>query len=308
MNGFDALPKPLMSLAPMDGVTDMAFRQIVRRLNPEVLLYSEFTNVEGMVHSPFVRSRLEFKPSELPYVVQIFGRDPKTFTTIAAELEDLGITGIDINMGCPSKRVVSGGNGAALIKEPDLAYQIVEACVKATRLPVSVKTRLGYAQADDLIPFVKGLESSGVKMLTIHGRTAKMGYRGEADWNPIYEAKQALSIPVIGNGDIKTLEQGQEQSAKLDGFMVGRAAVGNPWVFWEQEKRDQITLADKVDVMLEHFGLLREFQPEHKALVEFRKHLGGYLSGFRDAKSVRRTLMEADSEKDFTQRALALAS
>jgi len=299
---------PLMSLAPMDGVTDMAFRQVVRKLNPEVLLYSEFTNVEGMVHSPFVRSRLEFKKSELPYVVQIFGRDPKTFKTIARELDGMGVTGIDINMGCPSKRVVSGGNGAALIREPELAFEIVEACASSTSLPVSVKTRLGYYEGDDLITFAKGLESAGAKMLTIHGRTAKMGYRGEADWSPILDLKKAISIPVIGNGDIKSLEQGLLQSQALDGFMVGRAAVGNPWVFWPQEKRDQVTLADKIDVMLEHFSYLREFQEENKALIEFRKHLGGYLSGFRDAKSVRRTLMEADSEKDFTQRALALAS
>ncbi|OGG99809.1 MAG: hypothetical protein A2600_02595 [Candidatus Lambdaproteobacteria bacterium RIFOXYD1_FULL_56_27] len=308
MTKLQNLPRPLMALAPMDGVTDRAFRQIVRKLNPGVLLYSEFTNVNGIVHSSKVRERLLFEGAELPYVVQIFGRDPLLFAQIAREVQDLGITGIDINLGCPSKRVVSGGNGAALIKEPDLAFAIVEATAKATALPVTVKTRLGWADASTLVGFAKGLESAGASLITVHGRTAKMAYRGEADWEPIYELKKELKIPVLGNGDLRSLEQGMEQLKDLDGFMIGRAAVGNPWVFWPQEQRDKLTLKDKVDVMLEHFTLLRRYQSEHKTLVEFRKHLGGYLSGFRDAKALRRELMETQTEQDFTLAALRLAS
>ena len=308
MTKLQDLPRPLMALAPMDGVTDRAFRQIVRKLNPGVLLYSEFTNVNGIVHSSKVRERLLFEGAELPYVVQIFGREPALFAQIAREVEDLGITGIDINLGCPSKRVVSGGNGAALIKEPDLAFAIVEATAKATALPVTVKTRLGWADASTLVGFAKGLESAGASLITVHGRTAKMAYRGEANWEPIYELKKELKIPVLGNGDVKSLEQGMEQLKDLDGFMIGRAAVGNPWVFWPQAQRDQLTLKDKVEVMLEHFNLLRRYQSEHKTLVEFRKHLGGYLSGFRDAKALRRELMETQTEQDFTLRALRLAS
>ena len=308
MTKLQNLPRPLMALAPMDGVTDRAFRQIVRKLNPGVLLYSEFTNVNGIVHSSKVRERLLFEGAELPYVVQIFGRDPLLFAQIAREVQDLGITGIDINLGCPSKRVVSGGNGAALIKEPDLAFAIVEATAKATALPATVKTRLGWADASTLVGFAKGLESAGASLITVHGRTAKMAYRGEADWEPIYELKKELKIPVLGNGDLRSLEQGMEQLKDLDGFMIGRAAVGNPWVFWPQEQRDKLTLKDKVDVMLEHFTLLRRYQSEHKTLVEFRKHLGGYLSGFRDAKALRRELMETQTEQDFTLAALRLAS
>ncbi|OGG94781.1 MAG: hypothetical protein A2508_03800 [Candidatus Lambdaproteobacteria bacterium RIFOXYD12_FULL_49_8] len=292
----------------MDGVTDRAFRQVVRRLNPEVLLYSEFTSINGIEHSGQVRERLRFENMELPYLVQLFGREPALFAKIAQEISDQGISGIDINLGCPSKRIVQNGNGAALIKEPDLACQIVEATAKATHLPVTVKTRLGWSDAENLIPFAKSLESAGAQLITIHGRTAKMGYRGEADWEPIYELKKALSIPVLGNGDLRGGDQGKGQLKNLDGFMIGRASLGNPWVFWSEEKRAEVTLRDKIEVMIEHLQALLSYQPEHKALIEFRKHLGGYVSGFRDAKVARRELMESQSPSEFTQRALSLVS
>ncbi|MDT8446761.1 MAG: tRNA-dihydrouridine synthase [bacterium] len=305
---IDSLKRPIVALAPMDGVTDMAFRQVVRRLNPEVLLYSEFTNVNGIVHSDFVKSRLDFEPRELPYIVQLFGRDPDTFALIAKQIEDMGITAIDINFGCPSKRIVKNGTGAALLKEPDLALRIVEATAKATKLPVTVKTRLGWADAEGLIPFAKQLQDAGCQLLTLHGRTAKMAYRGVADWGPIYRAKDALSIPVVGNGDLKSPEQALAQLGNLDGYMIGRASMGNPWVFWPQAAREAVSLKDKVEVMIEHFNLLRRTQSEHKALVEFRKHLGGYINGFRDAKTARKELMASETETEFKNKALELAA
>lgn len=307
MNPIEALKRPIAALAPMDGVTDMAFRQIVRRLNPEVLLFSEFTNVNGILHSDQVKSRLEFNQDELPYVVQLFGRDPDVFAQIAQQVEDMGITAIDINFGCPSKRIIKNGTGAALLKEPDLALKIVEATAKATKLPVTVKTRLGWENAESLESFALQLQDAGAQLLTLHGRTAKMAYRGQADWEPIYQVKQRLSIPVIGNGDIKSFEQAQAQLGNLDGYMIGRASMGNPWVFWPQAAREALSLKEKVEVMLAHLGLLCGYQSERKALIEFRKHLGGYISGFRDAKAARKQLMESQTAQEFKHKALELA-
>ncbi|MDX2469874.1 MAG: tRNA-dihydrouridine synthase [SAR324 cluster bacterium] len=300
--------KPIAALAPMDGITDRAYRLIVRRLNPEVVLYSEFTSINGIEHSDAVKSRIEFEAEELPLFVQLFGREPELYAKIAFETAKLNPTGIDINMGCPAKRIIRAGNGAALIKEPDLAFKIVEATVKACKdIPVTVKTRIGWDNSDHLIPFLKGLESAGAQAITLHGRTAKQAYRGEADWNPIYAAKEALSIPVLGNGDLKSHDQAISQLKNLDGYMIGRAALGDPWVFWNQEKREKITLKDKVAVMLEHFHLSRKFNNETKALIEFRKHISGYIKGFQDAKAMRLSLIASENEQEFTKNALLIA-
>lgn len=308
MDPIEALTRPIAALAPMDGVTDMAFRQVVRQLNPQVLLFSEFTNVNGILHSEQVKARLEFNRDELPYVVQLFGRDPEVFAQIARQVEDMGITAIDINFGCPSKRIVKNGTGAALLKEPDLALRIVEATARATKLPVTVKTRLGWADDENLDHFARQLQDAGCRLLTLHGRTAKMAYRGQADWGPIYRVKELLDIPVVGNGDLKTHEQAQERLGNLDGYMIGRASMGNPWVFWPQERREAVTLAEKVEVMLWHLDLLCGHQSERKALIEFRKHLGGYISGFRDAKTARKQLMESETVEEFKTKALELAA
>ena len=290
----------------MDGITDLAYRQIVRKLNPDVLLFSEFTSINGMEHSNVVRDRLNFAPQELPYIVQIFGNEPDLFGKTARELNDSGISGIDINMGCPAKKIVKHHSGGSLIKDQDLACQIVEACVKNTTLPVSVKTRLGWTDEKHLIDFSSALVNAGAQMLSIHGRTYKQAYKGTADWNPIYELKQAVAVPVIGNGDVHGKEDGLTRLKNLDGYMVGRASIGNPWVFWSQERKDQLTLKDKIAIMIEHFQLMRSYKEERKALIEFRKHISGYVTGFQDAKYHRGRLMKSETEQEFIQTALSL--
>jgi len=290
----------------MDGITDLAYRQIVRKLNPEVLLFSEFTSINGMEHSNVVRDRLNFDPLELPYIVQIFGNEPELFGKTAQELNDTGITGIDINMGCPAKKIVKHNSGGSLIKDQDLACRIVEACGKNTTLPISVKTRLGWTDDKDLIEFSTALINAGAQMLSIHGRTYQQAYKGTADWEPIYELKQAVSVPVIGNGDVNGKEDALDRIKNLDGYMIGRASIGNPWVFWSQEQKDQLTLKDKVEIMIEHFQLMRSYKSERKALIEFRKHMSGYITGFQDAKYHRGRLMKSDSEQEFIETALSL--
>ena len=292
-------PKPIVCLAPMDGITNTAYRQIVRKRNPEVVLFSEFTSINGIQHSECVRDRLNFDPAEIPYFVQIFGNEPKLFAQIVRRLNDFGITGIDINMGCPSPKIVKSNTGGSLMKDKDLACRIVETCRKNTTLPITVKTRLGWTDASQLIDFAVGLENAGAQMLSVHGRTYKQAYRGSADWSEIYPLKPKISIPVVGNGDVKGKEDGLQRMQNLDGFMIGRASIGNPWVFWPDVKRIEVTLKEKVATMIEHLQLIRKYTFERKALIEFRKHITGYITGFQGAKIFRKKLMQVETEKEF---------
>jgi tRNA-dihydrouridine synthase B len=298
---------PIACLAPLDGFTDTAYRRIVRRLNPDVILFSEFTSIDGIKHSDVVRSRLDFKDEELPYIIQLFGNDPKLFACTVEQFQDSGITGIDINMGCPSKNIVRSNSGGSLMKDQDLACRIVEACRKNSQIPVSVKTRLGWSDDNQLIPFVKALVDAGAQLITIHGRTYKQKYKGEADWTPIYKLKEEIEIPVIGNGDLKGLDHALEMLQNLDGYMIGRASIGNPWVFWSDAEREKVMLKEKIDVMIQHYELLREYKQEKRALVEFRKHISGYIVGFPGAKACRSMLMHSENEKEFIANAQSLA-
>lgn len=296
---WSSFQKPIVCLAPMDGVTNTAYRQIVRKINKQVILFSEFTNVDGLIRSEHVRQRLDYHPCEHPFFMQIFGNNPASFAEASRMIEDRGIIGIDINMGCPSKRIVNSQHGSALMKDPDAACRIVEAVTKACNLEVSVKTRLGWENSDNLVGFGKRLESAGVSLLTIHGRTYRQAYKGQADWEPIYELKGNLRIPVLGNGDVADYQDGLKRMKNLDGFMIGRKAIGNPWVFQDRRKYPAPSLKTRTTVAIEHYYLLREIKPQHVALREFRKYLGEYVSGFYQAKDYRRLLMEAPTEFEF---------
>ncbi len=300
------LAKPIIALAPLDGITDFAYRQIVRAINPSVVLYSEFTNIFGIERSEFVRQRLVCDEKQQPYCIQIFGNNIELYGKIAKQLSSLPINGIDLNMGCPAKHVVQSLSGGHLMREIDLAAQIVATCKANTHLPVSVKTRLGWSDEANLLPFAKRLEEAGADSLTIHGRTHKQGYRGYANWEPIYELKKQVSIPVIGNGDVQNYEDGLEKLQNLDGFMIGRAAIGNPWAFLPKEQREAVTLADKIEVMLEHLSLLCSEKEETRAVIQFRKHMVGYISGFRNAKEARIALLKATTKQECKQIAYSI--
>ncbi len=222
----------MIALAPMAGVTDASYRQLIKRLAPEVIVYTEFLSSDAINYGAKKTMRmLAFDKSvESPFIVQIFGHKPEHFLEAAKVIEQLGADGIDINMGCPAAKVVSSCHGAALIRKPELAAELVHATVKAVSIPVSVKTRLGWDTQETLIPFCKALEAAGAQAFAIHGRTFTDKFNGKAKWDQIYELKKNVSVPVIGNGDIRTAADAVEKLGNLDGVMVGRGTFGNPWV------------------------------------------------------------------------------
>ena len=290
---------PIICLAPMDGVTNTAYRQIVRRLNPEVILFSEFTSVHGLVRSERVRMRLDYDPSEQPLFMQLFGNNPDMFAEAAKMVEERGMMGVDINMGCPAKKIVHSQHGSALMKDPDNACRIIESIRNNCGLQVSVKTRLGWKDSEGLVSFCQSLESAGASLITIHGRTYSQAFKGEANWEPIYELKNHLQIPLLGNGDVIDHHDGMKRKNNLDGFMIGRHAIGNPWCFKDTNQFSPPNIEERIEIALEHYRLLCKIQKERVAVLEFRKYLGHYVNGFKNAKAWRARLMACNSSPEF---------
>jgi len=224
--------RPIVALAPMSGVTDASFRRLVKEIAPETIVYSEFLSTDAIHYgAKKTMAMTNFDPEkESPFIVQIFGKDPAHFLTAAKVIEEMGADGIDINMGCPAARVVSSCHGSALMKTPELAFELVRSAKKAVKIPVSVKTRLGWDSSENFIRFCTGLCEAGADALAIHGRTYTQKYSGKADWEPIYELKKHVAVPVIGNGDITSASDAAEKLGNLDGVMIGRGTVGNPWL------------------------------------------------------------------------------
>ncbi len=292
-------PRPIVCLAPMDGITDSAYRRLVRRFNQSVVLFSEFTSADGLLRSEKLRARLKFQEEEHPYFVQLFGNNPEAFAQASRLLEDQGVAGIDINMGCPARKIVSSRHGSGLMQDVNQACRIVEAVAEACGLEVSVKTRLGWQNAEHLQPFARRLEGAGASLITIHGRTYSQGFNGEARWEPIFALKKALSVPLLGNGDVRHIAHGRERMGNLDGFMIGRAAIGNPWAFLPGAEQGPPPLGERVRVIRDHYELIRESTSARQALLEFRKHLVGYLRGIDHIRPLRGALMTAPDEAGF---------
>lgn len=295
--------RPILALAPMAGYTDTAYRQLIKGIEPRVICFTEFTSADGIVYdSKMTLKQLDFNPNEeRPLVAQIFGKKPASFAEAAKRIEAMGIDAIDINMGCPAKKVVSSDHGSALLKNPCRAAELVEAVAKATKLPISVKTRIG-ANTLDLpwfVQFCKDMESAGAQLLSIHGRTAKQMYTGRADWEPIYEVKRNVGIPVIGNGDIRSAADAVEKLGNLDGVMVGRGTMGNPWLmaeiaaaFYGEEYTPPKTFEEKVSTYIRHAELCVESKGEERGMKEMRKHFVQLLRGFDGASEYRAQVVQ----------------
>ncbi len=325
---WQTIEKPIVALAPMAGVTDASYRQLIKRIALEVLLYTEFLSTDA-IHfgARKTMEMLHFDAAlERPFIVQIFGKDPEHFLSAAKVIEDLGADGIDINMGCPAAKVVSSCHGSALIRNPDLAARLVEATVKAVKIPVSVKTRLGWDTYETLIPFCKRLVDAGAQAFAIHGRRYHDKFTGKANWDPIYELKRSVGVPVIGNGDVMSAADALSKIGNLDGVMVGRGTFGNPWVMREivdalrdrsslagcsfldseQATRNEptsnesatssapMTFAEKVPMILEHCELAVKIKGEKRGMLEMRRHLSSYVKGFDGAKDMREKLVRVE--------------
>ncbi|MCA9370812.1 MAG: tRNA-dihydrouridine synthase, partial [Candidatus Peregrinibacteria bacterium] len=242
-----------------------------------------------------------------PFIVQVFGKEPEHFLSAAKVIEQMGADGIDINMGCPAAKVVSSCHGSALIKNADLAKRLVEATKKEVSIPVSVKTRLGWDTCGTLIEFCKGLVDAGADALAIHGRTYAEKFSGEADWEPIYQLKEEVSVPVIGNGDICSAQDALEKIGNLDGVMVGRGTFGNPWLMKDIVEalsargamiiptKDRMTFEEKIPFIIEHCRLAVEVKGEKRGMLEMRRHLASYIKGIDGAKDLRSKLVRVES-------------
>lgn len=355
MSFWQHLPRPVIGLAPMDGVTDIAFRHIVATYGGPDVVFTEFTNVHDVCQGRQMGwEPLRFTDCQRPIVAQLYGKHPDLFYQAAHVVSELGFDGLDINMGCPSKNVASSGSGAGLIRTPELALEIMAATRRGLHdwakgqtlaetglkpaivervagfrapqarhsprtdrqaLPLSVKTRLGY---DSVIikEWSACLAQGRPEVISIHGRTLQQLYRGEADWEAIAEAATQIrqhSILAFGNGDLGSLNESvaRIQASGVDGILIGRAALGNPWIFQGNElireavrKRcrqpipeTRVPLEERFDVLLTH---ARTFERFHDAarFPRMRKHLGWYCSGFPHAASLRAGMVKTNQAQD----------
>lgn len=288
-------------LAPMAGFSDLPYRSICRELG-SAMSYTEFVSVDAILHDNHrTQEMLKFLPAESPMTFQIFGRDERTIVDAALKIQDLGPDVIDINMGCSAPKVAGGGAGAGLLREPALIARIFARLSRVLSVPVTGKIRLGWDdESRNYLDVVRILEDNGASLIAVHGRTKVQGYKGEADWDAIAEIKQVVKVPVIANGDVKCVADIERIKAHTgcDGVMIGRAAIGNPWIFRHKDI-DQVTFAEKKAMIRRHLGLMLEFYGEERGLILFRKHVVKYIRGLANSAAVKNKLVTCTQPEEF---------
>lgn len=301
------VPAGGLHLAPMEDVTDPPFRLLCRKLGADVV-YTEFVSSDGLIRNAKKSfAKLDIKAQERPVGIQIFGADPASMAEAAKIAESASPDFIDINFGCPVKKVATKGAGAGLLKDIPKMADITREVVKSVKLPVTAKTRLGWDEKNkNIMQIAEILQDEGISALTIHGRTRAQLYGGEADWTLIGEVKNnpRIKIPIIGNGDINDGPGAKKmfEEHRVDGIMIGRAAIGNPWVFDEIKhymktgtEKPQVPLKEKVQICREHLLESVKWKGEKTAIFEMRKHYSGYFKNIPNFKPLRIQLMTLSS-------------
>lgn len=292
-------------LGPMAGVTDLPFRLLCREQGAGLLCMEMVSAKAIYYNNRNTESLLEIHPDEKPVSLQLFGSDPKIMSEMAKRIEERPFAILDINMGCPVPKVVKNGEGSALMKNPKLVYEIVSAIVKAIEKPVTVKIRKGFDDDHvNAVEIARIVEEAGASAVAVHGRTREQYYSGKADWDIIRQVKEAVSIPVIGNGDVTSPEKAEElvRQTGCDGIMIARGAQGNPWIFSEMVKWEETgelpPRPDKDEVrrmILRHAHLQLEYKGGFSGIREMRKHVAWYTKGLKGAARLRERVNAVES-------------
>ena len=300
-----------MVLAPMEDVTDASFRLLCKEQGAGLLCMEMISAKALQYKNKNTKALLSIHPQEYPVSLQLFGSDPKIISEMAKEIEELPFQILDINMGCPVPKVVKNGEGSALMKDPKLIYEIVSQTVRAIQKPVTVKIRKGFDDDHvNAVEVAKVIEEAGASAVAVHGRTREQYYSGKADWEIIRRVKEAVSIPVIGNGDVTSGERAlaMREQTGCDGVMIGRGAQGNPWIFHELVEYDRTGVLPPRPskevikaTMLRHARLQIEFKGDYLGIREMRKHVAWYTKGMKGSAKLRDEINQVESYEELKQ-------
>lgn len=307
MNIGNVVLETPVALAPMAGISDLPYRVICRRLGCG-LTVSEMVSAKGLLYkNEKTFAMLQIDPEERPTAIQLFGSVPEELAEAAKIVEASGSDIVDFNMGCPVPKVANNGEGSALMKTPGLAGRILEAMVKAVSIPVTVKFRAGWDETSrNAVEIARIAEAAGVAAVAVHGRTRNQFYMGKADWEMIREVKQAVQIPVFGNGDIFSVEDGlrMQEETHCDGLMLARGAYGNPWLFsqlraaLEGKAVPSVSVEERLQMIVKHAGALAAFKGERTGIREMRSHASAYIKGLPNAAEYREKFHKAETLRE----------